>query len=215
MDTQKPEDEYILLQDAADLMHYRARQLKRFIAASELVAQRPNRNTILVSKNSINAYHAKHGVRVIDQAAQANERITKLELALGKVLLQLTEQSVETTALKEELANLKVAYQREIAGLTEQIRALAGPRGRKPKQNAAQRRGFPADWERLPAFARKQDIEENIMRSAATFDSTLVTLYQSHPGARHEWWLSPEQQERMLARLHNQDIAPRVLQLTS
>ncbi|HET8843983.1 MAG TPA: hypothetical protein VFN35_21135 [Ktedonobacteraceae bacterium] len=209
MDTQEPEDEYIPLKDAAEIMHYTSRHLKRFIAAGELKAKKPNRNTIWISKSSIKAYHEKHGMRLIDPAEKTNERISRLELALGEAFRQIAEQKAEIAVLKAEVTELKSVHHRQVAELLEEIRHRPDQRThKKARQSPVERRGLPTNWERLTTFANKHGVKENILRSFVRYDSTLVSLVRRPTATTylHEWWLSGGQQVRILALLQTQNI---------
>ena len=116
MDTQESEDDYIPLSDAAKLMHYSARHLKRIIAAGELQAIKPNRSMIKVSKASIKAYHERHGERLVDPMDKLKERIAELEQVLGDALRQIA-------VLRAQMAEQQAMHQRQYTDLLAQIRA--------------------------------------------------------------------------------------------
>lgn len=203
MDTQESEDDYIPLSDAAKLMHYSARHLKRFIAAGELQAIKPNRSMIKVSKASIKTYHERHGERLVDPMDKLKERIAELEQVLGDALRQIA-------VLRAQMAEQQAMHQRQYTDLLAQICALAPQRGCKTgRPSPAEKRGLPADWTRMTTFAENHSLKESTLRALVKYDSTLVTLVE-RPRAtkyKHEWWLSAEQQARVLAMLQDQGIA--------
>lgn len=203
METHEPEDEYLPLSEAAKLMHYSARHLKRIIAAGDLQAIKPNHSLILVSKASIKAYHERHGQRLVDPMDKLKERIADLEQALGDALRQIG-------VLRVQMAEQYAMHQRQYSDLLAQIHALALQRGRNTGESSpAAKRGLPAQWVRMTTFAEHHGLKESILRALVKYDSTLVTLVE-RPRAtkyKHEWWLSAEQQARMLVMLHDQGIA--------
>jgi excinuclease UvrABC nuclease subunit len=204
METQKPEDDdYIPLSEAAKLMHYSARHLKRFIKDGKLEAVRANQSLIKVSKASIKAYQAQYGERLVDPMEMLKERVSRLEQALGDALRQIAEQNAE-------IGDLKATHHRRIAELVEQLHQLAVQRTQKTTgKSPTERRGLPADWERLTIFAKNHDVRESIVRALVKYDSTLVSLVKRPTATtyRYEWWFSGEQQARLLATLRTQDIA--------
>lgn len=201
--TPEPEDDYIPLSEAAKLMHYSARHLKRIIAAGKLESIKPNHSLILVSKASIAAYHERHGERLVDPMDKLKERIAELEQVLGDALRQIG-------VLRAQMADQQAMYQRQYTDLLAQICTLAPQRGRKTGgPSPAEKRGLPADWARMTTFAENHGLKESILRALVKYDSSLVTLVE-RPRAtkyKHEWWLSAEQQVRMLAMLQDQGIA--------
>ena len=203
MDIHDPEDDYLPLSEAAKLMHYSARHLKRIIAAGDLQAVKPNHSLILVSKASIKAYHERHGQRLLDPMDKLKERITELEQVLGDALRQIG-------VLRAQMAEQHALHQRQYSDLLAQMHALASQRGRTTGESSpAAKRGLPKEWARMTTFAENHGLKESILRALVKYDSSLVTLIE-RPRAtkyKHEWWLSAEQQARMLAMLQDQGIA--------